>query len=103
MQRILKRVRAAIRAAAPQAEEVISYKIPAYKLHGRPIMFFAAWSKHYSLYPASGRAIAALADQLAPYQVSKGTIRIPLTVPVPVKLIARLVKFRAKEAATKNA
>ncbi len=99
VQAILTRVRSTIRKAVPGAEEVISYKIPAYKLHSGPVLYFAGWKRHYSLYPASGRAVAAFKDELAPYEVSKGTIRFPLAEPVPVKLIGRIAKFRAKEVA----
>lgn len=99
VQRILKRVRSTIRKAVPEAEELISYQIPAYKLHGRPVLYFAGWKQHYSLYPAGDRLVSAFKDDLAPYEVEKGTIRFPLSVPVPVKLIAGIAKFRAKEAA----
>src|SRR6185369_6193711 len=78
-QRVLQRVRGAIRKAVPGAEEVISYQIPAYKLHGGPVLYFAGWKQHYSLYPATGRVVAAFKDDLAPYQVNKATIRFPLT------------------------
>ena len=97
--RALKRVRSAIRKALPDAEEVISYNIPAYKVHSRAALYFAAWKEHYSLYPAGARVVAAFRDELAPYQISKGTIRFPLSRPVPVKLIARIAKWRAKEMA----
>ena len=96
-QGVLKRVRSIIRKAVPGVEEMISYKIPAYKLHGGPVLYFAGWRRHYSLYPATDRVVAAFKDELAPYEVSKGTIRFPLTGPVPVKLIERIAKFRAKE------
>ncbi len=96
---VLQRVRNAIGAALPGAEEVISYQIPAYKLHGDMVIYFAGWKQHYSLYPASGRLVATFRDELAPYELSKGTIRFPLSRPVPVRLISRLAKFRAKEAA----
>jgi uncharacterized protein YdhG (YjbR/CyaY superfamily) len=86
--------------ALPEAEEVISYQIPAYKLNGRAVIYFAGWREHYSLYPASGELKAAFKDELAPYEVSKGTIRFPLSEPVPVKLIERITKFRAKETST---
>jgi len=99
VQAILRRVRGAIRKALPGAEEVISYQIPTYKLHGHYVVYFAGWKEHYSLYPATGRLVAALRDDLAPYEVNKGTIRFPLGQPVPVKLIARIAKFLAKEAA----
>jgi len=94
----LQLLRNTIRKALPAAQEVISYKIPAYKLHGRILLYFAGWKHHYSLYPAGERMIAAFQDQLASCKVSKGTIRFPLSEPVPVKLIARIAKFRAKEA-----
>ena len=95
----LRRVRSIIRKAMPDVEEVISYQIPAYKLHGRAALYFAGWKQHYSLYPAGARLTAAFKNDLARYEVSKGTIRFPLSRPVPVKLIERIAKFRAKEIA----
>lgn len=97
--RALKRVRSTIRKALPGAEEVISYQIPAYKLNGSVVIYFAAWTKHYALYPAGDRLVAMFKDELAPYEVTKGTIRFPLSEPVPVQLIERIAKFKAKEAA----
>ena len=94
----LQRVRSAIRRGVPRAEEVISYQIPAYKLHGVRVLFFAGWKTHYSLYPASAGLVAAFKDELAPYEVSKGTIRFPLSKPIPVKLVERIAEYRAKEA-----
>jgi uncharacterized protein YdhG (YjbR/CyaY superfamily) len=73
MQTILKRVRNAICKAVPKADEVISYKIPAYKLHGTPVIYFAGWKQHYSLYPATDGVTETFKDELAPYEVSKGT------------------------------
>ena len=99
VQGLLERVRTAIRKAMPGAEESISYKIPTYKLHGHPVLYFAVWSRHYSLYPSTDTLVTALKDDLAPYQVDKGTIRFPLSEPVPAKLIERIAKFRAKEVA----
>ncbi len=99
VQRVLKRVPSTIRRAVPGANETISYQIPAYKLHGRPVVYFAGWSRHYSLYPSNDRLVAAFKDQLAPYEISKGTIRFPLSEPIPVKLIESIAKFRANEAA----
>jgi uncharacterized protein YdhG (YjbR/CyaY superfamily) len=98
---VLQRVRSAIRKAVPEAEETIAYKLPAYTLHGRRLVYFAGWKEHYSLYPASGRTVAAFKKELAGYQVSKGTIRFELSKPVPVRLIARIAKYRAKELAGK--
>ena len=94
---ILERVRSAIRKALPGADEVISYQIPAYKLQGRAVIYFAGWKQHYSVYPAIGALVDAFKDELAPYEISKGTIRFPLSDPVPVRLIGRIAKFRAKE------
>jgi uncharacterized protein YdhG (YjbR/CyaY superfamily) len=101
VQPALKRVRSIIRKALPGAEEVISYQIPAYKLNGRAVLYFAGWSEHYSLYPSTDRLVAAF-EELARYEVSKGTIRFPLSEPVPVKLIERIARFRAKEAAERE-
>lgn len=95
VQSMLKQVRAIIRQTLPDAEEMISYKIPAYKLHGKPIIYFAGWKKHYSLYPVGEEVAAAFADELSEYDMSKGTVRFELSEPVPVKLIARIVAFRA--------
>jgi len=99
VQAILERVRGTIRKALPGAEEVISYQMPTYKLHGDYVVYFAGWKQHYSLYPATDRLVAAFRDDLAPFEVGKGTIRFPLSQPVPVKLIERIAKFLAKEAA----
>ncbi len=94
---ILKRVRSAIRKAVPAAEETISYQIPTYKMPGGRVLYFAGWKRHYSLYPASARLLAEFKDELAGYEVEKSTIRFPLAGAVPVKLIARIAKFRAAE------
>ena len=101
-QAVLTRVRKTILEAVPGAEETISYKIPAYKLHGDRVIFFAGWKQHYSLYPATKRIIEVFKDELALYEVSKGTIRFPLSKPVPVKLIGRIAKFRAKEVSERG-
>src|SRR5262245_19078195 len=93
----LRRVRSAIRKAVPAAEEVISYQIPMYKLNGVPVLFFAGWKQHYSLYPAGAALVAAFKDELATYELSKATIRFPLSANVPVKLIERIAKFRAEQ------
>jgi uncharacterized protein YdhG (YjbR/CyaY superfamily) len=92
-------VRITIRKAMPGAAEVISYQIPTYKLNGRPVLYFAGWRQHYSLYPTTDHVVAAFKDALAPYEVNKGTIRFPLSKPVPVTLIEGIAKFRAKEVA----
>lgn len=98
----LKRVRNAIQKAAPDAEETISYNMPAYKLHGDQVLFFAGWKRHYSLYPASERVVEALRDDLARYEIHKGTIRFPLSQPVPVKLIEQIARLRVQEASERK-
>jgi uncharacterized protein YdhG (YjbR/CyaY superfamily) len=97
VQGVLDRVRMAVRKVLPDAEESISYQIPTYKLHGRPVIYFAGWKQHYSLYPVTSRLRDALGTDLSSYEVSKGTIRFPLDERVPVRLIQRIVKLRAKE------
>lgn len=92
---ILEQVRAAIRKAVPEAVETIGYRMPGFKLHGKAMLYFAAFQEHYSLFAASGSFFAVIADELKGYEVSKGTVRFPLTKPVPVKLIARIAKLRA--------
>lgn len=97
VQPILKQVRRAIRKAVPEAAEAISYQIPAYKGSGGPVVFFAGFKKHYSLYPATDPVIAAFRDKLGSGEIKQRTIRFPLSEPVPVRLIERIAKFRAKE------
>jgi uncharacterized protein YdhG (YjbR/CyaY superfamily) len=99
---ILERVRSAIRHAMPHAEEAISYNIPAYTLRATPVLYFAGWRRHYSLYPATKRLVSALGEELAPYEISKGTIRFPLSGSVPVWLIGRIARFRAQEVAAQE-
>ena len=101
VQSILQRVRNIIRKSVPGAQEVISYEMPAYRLPAGPVLSFAGWKKHYSFYGATDRLVTAFKDDLAPYEVVKGTIRFPFSQPVPVRLIERIAKFRAKEAATR--
>lgn len=97
---VLKKVRAALHKALPGAEEAISYGIPVLKLKGRPVIYFAGWKEHYSLYPMNKRMEAAFARDLARYQISgRGTVRFPLSKPVPAGFIQRIARFRAKENA----
>lgn len=97
---VLDKVRAAIRKALPDAAEVISYQIPAYKVPGGTAIHFAGWKEHYSLYPVFGNLVESFGAELSPYEVNnKGTIRFPLSAPVPADLIGRIAKFRAEEMA----
>jgi uncharacterized protein YdhG (YjbR/CyaY superfamily) len=100
-QAVLERVRSILRKALPKAEEVISYQIPAYKQDGTTVIFFAGWKEHFSLYPATDALVETFQQELAPYKISKGTIRFPLSEPVPAKLIERIAKFKGKEASAR--
>jgi uncharacterized protein YdhG (YjbR/CyaY superfamily) len=91
----LEQVRTAIRRAVPEAVEGIGYRMPGYKLNGKPMLYFAAFQEHYSLFAASGTFFATLEDELRGYELRKGTIHFPLDKPVPVKLISRIAKLRA--------
>jgi uncharacterized protein YdhG (YjbR/CyaY superfamily) len=96
-QRALERVRRTIRKALPASEETISYGMPTYKMHGRAVIYFAGWKTHYSLYPIGKHIVAALEDDLARYDVDKSTVRFSLSKPVPVTLIAKIAKLRARD------
>ena len=102
VQATLELVRSTIRKAVPTAEEGISYQIPVYKLNGLPVIYFAGWKQHYSIYPASANVVAVFKKDLAPYELTKGTIRFPLSEPVPVKLIAGIAKLRAKDVGNRG-
>ncbi len=93
----LAQVRDAIRIAVPEAEELIAYNMPRYKLHGTVFVLFAGWKDHYSLYAATKSVLAAFKPELRRYKIGKGTIRFPLSEPVPVTLIELIAKLRAKE------
>jgi uncharacterized protein YdhG (YjbR/CyaY superfamily) len=97
MQRALSRVRATIAKAVPEAVETISYSMPAFKLHGRVLLYFAGWAEHYAIYPGSADALSELKAELAPYKVSKGTIRFECADAVPVALVKRIAAIRARE------
>lgn len=95
----LERVRAVIRKAIPQATEVISYQIPAYRVAGGTAVYFAGWKDHYSLYPVSDGVRVKLAKELEGYDVNdKGTIRFPLKAKIPERLIAAIAKLLVEEA-----
>ncbi|MCA9905649.1 MAG: DUF1801 domain-containing protein [Anaerolineae bacterium] len=97
---ILQKLRQTIHAAAPDAEEAISYQMPTFKLHGN-LIHFAAFKSHIGLYPTPS-ATEEFARELAPYAVSKGTIRFPLNQPIPYDLVTRIVQFRVQETLNKR-
>lgn len=95
----LHAIRAAIRAALPDADEGISYDIPTYKVRGGAtgVLHFAGWKKHASLYPATERVVDACADELAAFSIDKGTIKLPFDKPVPTAMITLIATIRAQE------
>jgi len=95
LQAILKKVRATIRKAAPDAEEKISYRMPAFAQKG-VLVYFAAHTKHLGFYPTS-RGIAAFKKELSAYEGGKGSVQFPYDKPIPYGLIEKIVKFRVKE------
>jgi uncharacterized protein YdhG (YjbR/CyaY superfamily) len=94
----IKQVRAAIRAAAPRAEEAFSYRIPGFRMDGKPLVWYAAFKNHYSVYPIGAAIRRSLSNDIEGYGTSTGTIRFPLAERVPVSLIKKLVKARIAEA-----
>ena len=93
----MQQLRETIRAAAPRAEEVITYKMPGFKLGKRFLVSYDAFKRHYSLFPSTDPMIAALGDELAPYLKGRGTISFPAGEPLPLDLIRRIIENRITE------
>jgi uncharacterized protein YdhG (YjbR/CyaY superfamily) len=100
IQDILEGLRQSIRETAPDAKEVISYQMPAFKQNGI-LVWFAAFKSHVGFFPKAS-AIEAFKNKLAPYKTSKGTVRFPIDEPLPLDLIKEIVKFRVKEDLNKK-
>jgi uncharacterized protein YdhG (YjbR/CyaY superfamily) len=97
----LQEMRRTISEAAPEAKEAISYQMPTFRFNGRNLVHFAAFKKHIGFYPAPS-GIEAFADELLPYDVSKGTIRFPLDRPLPLDLVKKIVAYRVQEQISKG-
>ena len=95
----LERVRKTIQAAAPKAEECISYGLPAFRLDGRALVAYGATANHCAFYPMSGTTVEAHKDELRDYDTGKGTIRFQAGDPLPATLVRKLVKARIAENA----
>ena len=98
--RELRKLRGIIQAVAPDAVESFSYGIPGFKLDGRPLLYYAGWKEHSSIYPITEAIQRTHAAALKGYAMAKGTVRFPLSEPLPVPLVTRLVKARVKELRT---
>jgi uncharacterized protein YdhG (YjbR/CyaY superfamily) len=99
----LEKLRKAIHAAAPGAQECISYQLPSFRLDGRLLVAFGSAAHHYALYPMSAATVAAHAEELRDYDTSKGTIRFRLDKALPIALVRKLVKARVTENAARQA
>lgn len=93
----MKAVREMVRGIAPDAVEVFSYGIPGFRLHGKPLVWYAAFKHHTSLYPMTASIRKANAAALKAYKMSTGTVQFPLDEPLPTALVKRLVKARLAE------
>jgi uncharacterized protein YdhG (YjbR/CyaY superfamily) len=93
----LEKLRKTIKAAAPEATEVISYRIPTFKDHGRPLVGYAAFPRHCGFYVMSPAVMDAYKDELEPYDIATATIRFPANKPLPAALVRKLVKARIAE------
>jgi uncharacterized protein YdhG (YjbR/CyaY superfamily) len=96
--RILTKIRATIRRTAPGATESITYRIPTYKVNGRPLVYFAGFKSHIGLYPVTPDVKAHFKKDLAGYKGGKGTVRFPLDEAIPYGLITKIVRFKMKQA-----
>ena len=93
VQKIMEKLRATIKAAAPEAGEKISYGIPTFTLNSKYLIYFAGWKNHISIYPIPTGTVA-FNKEVSQYVEGKGTLKFPLDKPMPLKLISKIVKLR---------
>jgi len=96
VQPMLRELRQAIRSAAPKAEEKLSYRMPFYAYHGR-LIYFAAHRAHVGMYPIIGREKDLYAKELKPYMAAKATLQFPIGQPIPIALVKKVIRERAKD------
>ena len=96
VQEILEKIHGIIKKAAPEAEESISYGMPAFKMNGKPLVYFAAWKNHIGFY-ATPAGNEAFKKELAPYEGAKGSVKFPFDKPMPYDLIKKIAEYRVKE------
>jgi uncharacterized protein YdhG (YjbR/CyaY superfamily) len=94
----METLRETIRAAAPDADEVITYKMPGFTRRGRFLVSYDAFKQHYSLFPASDEVVRGLGDEIAPYVAGRSTIRFPASRPIPVDLVTKVIRIRLAES-----
>ncbi|MDF1504352.1 DUF1801 domain-containing protein [Roseisolibacter sp. H3M3-2] len=91
----VERMRDAVRAAVPEARDAFSYRMPGFTVDGRPLVWVAAWKRHFSVYPVTAEQAAAAAGPDDAYDVEKGTVRFAANAPVPYDFVGRLARARA--------
>lgn len=95
-QKILKKIRAIVKKTCKDAEESISYGMPAYKLNGKPVVYFAGWKSHVGIY-ATPSAHTAFKKELSGFVNAKGSVKFPLDKPIPYEIVERMIEFNIKK------
>ena len=94
----MRQLRATIRAAAPDADEVITYKMPGFKAHGSFLVSYDAFKRHYSLFPWNDEMVDELGDAIQPYVKGRGTLQFPASKPLPLDLIRQIIEIRVRQS-----
>lgn len=98
----LEKLRKQIKQAVPEAEEIITYQVPGFRAHGRPLVSYAAFKDHCSFFPMSTKVVDALGEELAPYVSGKSTLQFDPKKPLPAALVKKIVKARLEENASRR-